>query len=211
MSQIKNLIFDLGGVLLNIDFRKTYEAFEKIGCNDVDGIMKKAFSAGFYIDFEKGLIDADDFTQKMLEICNFCTDAAGFTACWNALLLDFPPKRIEILKKLGTKYRLFLLSNTNLIHYRQYNRQFAEQFNEPSLDSMFETAYFSHEMGLRKPDIAIYNAVIKQSNLIAEETLFVDDMEENHANAKKAGLETCLIVQNSNFYENEHFKKLISW
>ncbi|MBX9850464.1 MAG: HAD-IA family hydrolase, partial [Cytophagaceae bacterium] len=112
---------------------------------------------------------------------------------WNALLLDMPLERIQLVQKLGKKYRTFLLSNTNDIHIQKVNQILFEASGMKKLDELFETAYYSYKINLGKPDVAIYEYVLKDKNLRPEETVFIDDNKDNIEGAKKAGLHVILV------------------
>ena len=109
---------------------------------------------------------------------------------WNALLLDFPPERINWLKEIKNRYNIYLLSNTNEIHYNSFTKTFKEQINDGSFDDLFIKAYYSHKIGLRKPSKEIFETILKEQDLDAAETVFIDDSEANIQAAKSVGLQT---------------------
>ena len=111
-------------------------------------------------------------------------------AAWNAMLLDIPQERIDLLLELGKKYRLFLLSNTNAIHMKRFNEIVAHSFTIPSLDALFEQSYYSHLIGKRKPDAVIFEEIVAMNGLRKEETLFIDDSIQHIESADKVGLKT---------------------
>lgn len=184
---IKNIVFDFGGVIINIDFNRAFEAFSHVGCSDVKEAWKKAWTSGLLTRFEKGDMAPDAFRKEMAVICGNEMDAATFDAAWNAMLLDIPESRVRLIERLKKRYRVFLLSNTNQIHYDNYS-SLAEPYGYPVIDDLFHGAWFSFRMGLVKPDVAIYQALLEKEQLIPAETLFVDDLAENVAGAEKAGM-----------------------
>lgn len=187
MQHIKNIIFDLGGVILNIDFKKTEEAFKQLGLDNFSNHISQFHITDFFRQYETGQIDDDEFVKGIAGLMENPVESQQIIKAWNALLLDFPPERIELLKRLKKKYRLFLLSNTNSIHLKEFNQRL---FNEYGvyLEDLFEKAYYSHTAKLRKPEAAIYEMVLNENNLIPEETLFVDDTAANFPEAEKLGI-----------------------
>lgn len=187
MKKIKNIIFDLGGVILNIDIRKTELALEQLGVGNFSNHTSQQAATTFFKEYETGKIDDDSFIRSIRSLTTDTSTEAQIVEAWNALILDFPPERIEILKNLKQKYRLFLLSNTNSIHYRQFQQQLFDQTGD-YLESYFEKTYYSHTINLRKPDLASFQYVINENNLDPAETVFVDDTEINITCARELGL-----------------------
>jgi glucose-1-phosphatase len=187
MEKIKNIIFDLGGVILNIDMKKTELALQQLGINGFHNLFSPSTAFPFFREYEAGKINNAEFIRSIQSLISKSTGEQEVINAWNALLLDFPPERIELLKKLRKKYRLFLLSNTNAIHHQQFQEQLYQQTGN-YLEDFFEKAYYSHAIGLCKPDVACYQYVISENNLDPAETLFVDDSEANIKGAIEAGL-----------------------
>jgi len=187
MQNIKNLIFDLGGVIMNIDFKKTEEAFRLLGLENFSNHINQFHITDFFRQYEIGLISDDEFVEGISKLMDKPADADKIIAAWNALLLDFPPERIDLLKKLKTKYRTFLLSNTNSLHFKEFNQRL---FNEQGvyLEDIFEKTYYSHTANLRKPDAAIFQLVLNENDLNPTETLFIDDTALNFPEAEKLGI-----------------------
>jgi glucose-1-phosphatase len=190
----KNIIFDLGGVILNIDFNKTSEAFTALGVQDFDQYFTQYHSNPLFKQLETGAVIGNSFYDTVRTAAAITADNTTIDMAWNAMLLDFPVERIERLKELSKKYRLFLFSNTNAIHHAAFIHQFYTQFDF-NFDTLFEKAYYSHLIGYRKPDIEAFEYVIKQSNVEAEETVFIDDTLPNIESAAKAGLQTIYITK----------------
>ena len=190
---LKNIIFDLGGVILNIDFQKTVEAFRKLGIADIDKMYSGYAQYDFFDAFDKGLISPLQFRDKVRTYIPKSVTNEEIDEAWNKMLLDFPAERINLLLNLKKTYRTFLLSNTNAIHYPVYNKQLHETFGIDSLSDLFEKAYYSFQVGLRKPDIEIFELVLKENNLVPEETLFIDDAPQNIKIAKYIGIKAVLL------------------
>lgn len=185
---IKNIIFDLGGVILNIDYHLTIDAFKKLGLENFDGVFTQAKQTGIFDQLDKGLITPDEFRQGVKKLSPKQLTDQQIDDAWNAMLLDFPVHRLELLEKIHSQYRTFLLSNTNQIHIEVYNQILNKTFGVRDLSHFFEKEYYSNEVHMRKPDAEIFELILKQNGLKAEETLFIDDSEQHIVGAKKLGL-----------------------
>jgi glucose-1-phosphatase len=194
LAGIKNIIFDLGAVIINIDFQYTFEAFAKLCNTDILTLIKQFRNLRIFERYEVGEFDDEQFRNFIRKELNPELSDASIDKAWNALLLDIPLKRIELLKKLSKSFRLFLLSNTNNIHIVEVNKILHETFRLNNLDLLFEKVYYSYDIRLAKPDVKIYEHVLQENNLIAAETLFIDDNLDNIKGAEKAGLRTLHIV-----------------
>lgn len=206
MQNIKNIIFDLGGVILNIDFKKTEEAFRQLGLKDFSTHINQFHNSGFFLLYETGMIDDDEFVYSIKSLIKNPVESRQVIEAWNALLLDFPPERIKLLKRLREKFRLFLLSNTNAIHLKEFNQRLYDEYGG-YLEDLFEKTYYSHAVKLRKPAEAIYKMVLSENNLIAGETLFVDDTASNFPEAEKLGIKTYHIKPGASITDIELFKQ----
>jgi putative hydrolase of the HAD superfamily len=179
---IKNIIFDFGDIFINLDKPATYRELAKLG---VTKITEEMISV--YYQYEKGLMTTANFINFYHD--KFGIEKADLVNAWNAILLDFPKNRLDFLKEVSAskKYKLFLLSNTNDLHIEWVQNSLGEVFyNE--FKNCFEQFYLSHEINFRKPDAGIYEFVLNENNLIANETLFVDDLKENTDAANKLGI-----------------------
>jgi epoxide hydrolase-like predicted phosphatase len=187
---IKNVIFDLGGVLVNINYQHTSKAFKELGVLNIDEIFTQKKQTSLFDDYERGFITPADFRNGLRKNYGINLNDEQIDYAWNAMILDFPAKRAETLKSLTKNYRTFLLSNTNEGHLKFFFNQIAQEQNIDNFSSLFETAYYSCRMGLRKPDVQIFQKVLDLSNLNPSETLFIEDLPQNIEGAKKAGLFT---------------------
>jgi len=179
---IKNIIFDFGDIFINLDKQATYKAMAELGVTEISEEMISVYHA-----YEKGNISTDEFIGFYHQKCDINT--VDLIRAWNAILLDFPKRRLAFLKALSAskKYRLFLLSNTNELHISHIQNNWGmDVYTE--FKSCFEQFYLSHEINFRKPDATIYEFVLTENNLVAEQTLFVDDLKENTEAAKEVGL-----------------------
>ena len=188
--QIKNIIFDLGGVLLNIDFKLTSNAFKNLGVNHFDEMFTQHFSNPLFELLETGKIDETTFYEAFRKEAGLPLSNEQIQAAWNALLLDFPPERIKWLEKIASQYRIFLFSNTNQIHYDCFKLNFSNAFDGKNFDDFFEKAYYSQFLGLRKPYPESFLAILEEQGILPSETLFIDDTYKNIEAANQLGFQT---------------------
>ena len=141
--------------------------------------------ADFFKEYECGLIDDAGFVAAIKDRFQQNVTDGQVIAAWNALLLDFPPSRIEFLKSISSKYRLFLFSNTNALHREAFNIIYQNTFKNGHLDELFEKAYYSHILKMRKPEPSSYQFIIDENELLPAETLFIDDALVNIEGAQK--------------------------
>ena len=190
LKGIRHIIFDLGGVILNIDYKLSAEAFKKLGANDFDELYSQAKQSELFDRLETGRISLNDFRNEVRRIFEATWSDTEIDSAWNAMLLDLPPTRIELLQELKKRYKIYLLSNTNQIHYDQYGRMLRERLGLNDLSEVFDKAYYSHEVGMRKPDAEVFEFVLNANAAEANETLFIDDSIQHIEGAKRIGLET---------------------
>ncbi len=188
MLNIQNIIFDLGGVLLNISYQRTINAFKDLGITNFDNLFTQAKQSNLFNRLETGTIAPSEFREQLRQISGMSLNDQQIDHAWNAMLLDLPLNRINLLEKVRKNYRTFLLSNTNAIHYPVYNAYMEEEFGFPDLAHLFEKEYLSYRTGMRKPDVGIFDLVIKENRLKPHETLFIDDSQQHVYGARKAGL-----------------------
>jgi FMN phosphatase YigB (HAD superfamily) len=188
MRGIKNIIFDLGGVIINLDNQRTTDAFVALGLKNIREYFGHGHAASFFKDYEVGRITDQQFIDAIRSAGGLNASDQAIVDGWNALLLDFPPERIELLKQLGKNYRLFLFSNTNALHLAALRAIYTRTFRSGSLEDYFEKTYYSHLLGMRKPDRASYEYILQENGLQGPETLFVDDAIINVEGAEQAGL-----------------------
>ena len=194
MQQIKNIIFDLGGVLLNIDYNKTSKAFQQLGFENFDELFSQLKANELFEDLETGKISEDAFYKEVQKFATQEVDQKDIFIAWNAMLLDFRKSSLDFLVSIKDKYRLFLLSNTNIIHLTEFKKILQKETGKASLDGYFIKSYYSHEINLRKPYKDIYEFILKDGNMKAEETLFIDDTSSNIEAAKELGIKTHLLL-----------------
>jgi putative hydrolase of the HAD superfamily len=190
--RILNIIFDLGGVIVDLDMARTFNSFIRFFGEEAFELEDGYLKSRVLRQYETGAIDSETFLRKLLLLAKNGESREDIVDAWNAMLVRIPGKRVKMLEQLGKSYRIFILSNTNELH-EQYFEKMVPGYD--LLSDMFEKAYYSHRIGYRKPDSAAFVAVLKGSGLKAEETLFVDDLPDNIATAKKLNLQTLHIEQ----------------
>jgi FMN phosphatase YigB (HAD superfamily) len=199
MSQIKNIIFDLGGVIINLEINKTISEFNKISNTPFESIYTQLQQNPIFDLFDKGLVTETDFFNELKLLIKSKAANEDLIFAWNAMLLDFPISRLITLNKLKSKYRLFLLSNTNETHITAFETMLYKDHGYENLQPFFEKVYYSCRMKMRKPDLEIFEQVLKENNLTASETLFIDDTIHHVNGAQKAGINALLLAKNKEF------------
>jgi glucose-1-phosphatase len=190
---VRNIIFDLGGVLLNLDFNRTFQAFEAFGIPDFGRFFQQSFSNPLFAALETGACSPEEFYEGFRKETGKELTNDQIADAWNAMLLDFRNDSMAYLDSLKGQYRLFLLSNTNQIHLEAFRDIHYRQYGHHGFDNHFEKAWYSHELGLRKPNVECFAEVLDRHGLIAGETLFVDDTAINTEGADKLGIGTLLL------------------
>lgn len=188
--KIEAVILDLGGVLLDVDYHASSRAFTALGVHDFDQLFSQYASSDLFEQLETGRIAPADFYQELAPHCAPGTTVADMEAAWNAMLGSFRPDSISFLEELGQRVPLYLLSNTNQIHWEAFMQSYQQQFNHVGLDHYFVEAWYSHQIGMRKPYPATYQMLLSRAGLNPSRTLFIDDSHNNIDGAKAAGLQT---------------------
>ena len=189
-AKIKNIIFDLGGVILDLDESITYKELGKMGINTSELAHSKDLME-ILSKFDTGIYTAPTFRKKMKALIGQekMTDQK-FDSIWDAMLLDIPRERIEAIEKVKKHYKIFLMSNSNVIHYDLYVRDLQLRFGYNEFDELFNKSYFSFAEHLEKPDPRFFELILDHEGLLPEETLFIDDTEANIKVAQSLGINT---------------------
>lgn len=189
-NTIKNIVFDLGNVIINIDFDLTYKAFSELSDKSLGEVYQIFEKLDLWDKYEKGLLSNSEFIFTIKNALEIKKSDDLIIEAWNALLLDIPKRRIDKMKELANRYRLFILSNTSYIHIIEVNKILNKSRGIDDLKNLVEKVYYSYEIGMRKPNSDIYDYVLGDANLKAEETLFLDDNLDNIIGAKNIGIHT---------------------
>jgi len=187
-KDFQNIIFDLGGVVLNLDYSRTISAFQKLGINNFEASYSQLVQTGLFDEYERGEITSQDFRNGIRKVFDVDLDDNQVDTAWNAMLLDLPFERLELLRKLGERKRIVLLSNTNEIHIHQFNRALHLQHGLKNLSGHFQKLYYSFELGMRKPEERIFQHVLNEQGFDPTKTLFIDDSPQHIEGARKVGL-----------------------
>jgi putative hydrolase of the HAD superfamily len=187
LKGIRNIIFDLGGVLLNIDPKKTIEAFGHLGMDQLIGDKGLTYDHDIFYRMEQGKITPDEFRNGVRQLLYKPVTSEEIDSAWTAMLLDFPKVRVELLKQLRADFRIYLFSNTNAIHVAKYHANFRNQHGF-EVSTLFERNFYSNEIGYRKPSLESFQEIIRLSGIQPEESLFIDDSLPNIEGARATGL-----------------------
>ena len=202
VTPVKNIIFDLGGVLINLNYQLTRRAFEDLGVQDFDAFYTQHKANPLFENLEVGAIEPEAFYEALREATGLTLSNDQLETAWNAMLLDFPIERLLWLDQIKNKYNIYLFSNTNAIHYKAFTSIYAQTAPLIGLNTdfnhFFKTAYYSHTLGQRKPELAAFEAVIQDAKLDPAQTLFIDDTISNIEGAQKAGLRTIFLSEGLN-------------
>jgi glucose-1-phosphatase len=201
-ENVEFLIFDLGNVIIDIDYDFSINELKRLLPVEKHNLTENFFTSNFHKDFEKGLISSEQFRNEIRNLYGENWDDEQIDHIWNSLLREIPQERIDLIKFLRKNYRTAVLSNTNQIHVEKFDEILQQNTSEKSLFELFDLVFLSHEMGLAKPDVAIYETVLKKISISPDKVLFFDDLAANLEGAKKTGIQT---------YQISHQKGLVEF
>ena len=191
---LKNILFDMGNVLFSIDYKKTEDAFAALGYDKFSDMYSQFTADALFEKLETGKITAGEFYKKMISSHTGLVNETQITEAWNSMLLHWRLESLVFLKTLAKKYNLYLLSNTNEIHLTAVNNLLKQATGKESIDDLFTKAYYSHKINLRKPNADIFEFIAKDAGIDPQETLFIDDLENNISAAAALGFKTHLLL-----------------
>ena len=186
-KKIRNIVFDLGGVLVDLDFKAAINGLQQAGFTNVKEQLLAFDRNGIFQKFELGEITTDEFRTAIRENSTVTLTDEEVDNLWNLMLLEIPREKLELILELRGKYMVYLLSNTNSIHW-DYVCKNAFNYRGFRVEDYFEETFLSYEMHLAKPNKAIFEKVLNDANLVAKETLFIDDSEANCKAAQEVGI-----------------------
>jgi putative hydrolase of the HAD superfamily len=186
---IKNIIFDLGNVIINIDPDLTIKQFRDLGISDFDAMYTLMKQSDIFDKLDTGKMSLPEFRDAIRHHAGLSLTDRQIDDAWCAMLMDFPEENIALLRKLRTKYKLYLLSNTNQLHIDYYLEKLCRETGSALLSELFEHTYYSHEIGYRKPNREAFEYVLQNAHLKPAETLFIDDLEHNVIGARSTGIQ----------------------
>lgn len=187
-SEFKNIIFDFGGVILNLDYQRTIVAFQELGITDFEKSYSQLNQSDLFDQFERGEISPNQFRIGLRTAFSAPVSDGQLDEAWNAMLLDLPVERLRVLEKLHSEKRISMLSNTNEIHVEAFESAMNKTHGIQNLSGFFDHVYYSCRVGMRKPEERIFEYVIKEQNYNPSETLFIDDSPQHIEGAKRVGL-----------------------
>ena len=196
MQGIKNIIFDLGGVIINLDTQKTITEFNRLAGKQFEKIYSQASQTELFNQLDKGLISEFDFFEKLKQELQFKGHAAELIHAWNAMLLDVPEERLDLLVEMKHNYNTYLLSNTCETHIEAFEKNLYNIHGVKNFNDYFDKVYYSCRVGMRKPDHEIFELVLNENNLKPEETLFIDDSQHHVKAAGGCGMNAFLLQKN---------------
>lgn len=196
-NAITTLIFDFGGVIINLDLPECIKNLKKLGAENIETYLSNYGQKDFFLKFEKGEIGIPEFRNEIRKLSNEHVTDNDIDNAWCSFLCDIPVHRLELLEELRKKFKLLLLSNSNPLHIEVSTKN-ALHGTGISIRDYFDACYFSYEMGLAKPDPAIYKALLTDADVTAEECLFLDDGPKNIEIAQTLGIQTHLVTQGEN-------------
>ena len=196
MKGIQNVIFDLGGVIINLDVNRTISAFNKISQIPFESIYTQAKQDEIFSLLDKGKISTSDFLNEIKRQTRYQGSAQDLLLAWNAMLLDVPEERLDALVEMKHNYNTFLLSNTCEPHIEAFELELENEHGIKNFDDYFDKVYYSCRIGMRKPDKEIFEFVLNQNNLKPEETIFIDDSPQHVKGAGECGINAFLLQKN---------------
>lgn len=197
---IKNIIFDLGGVIVELDKQSCIDSFKSIGFNDFGRIINEYVQDGFFLDYEKGKIDSDEFREQIRKDISGNVSNEQIDKAMASFLPGIPKERLDAIYYYKSHYRVFLLSNTNPIAIDIVKPMF--EISGRKMEDYFEKMFLSYEMKLAKPDAEIFRKILSETGISPDETLFVDDSPANLISAENLGIKTAFITQQNNLTDD---------
>lgn len=184
MLKYKAIIFDLGGVIVNLDQDRTIRSFKRLNI-DLDEVNEKL---PVFKQYEVGQVNTETFIQTIKAELKGSASDIEIANAWNNMILDVPADRIAILKELRKHYKLFILSNTNELHIQEFIKLFEVNHPNEKWENLFDKIYYSHKIGLRKPNKEAWQLILNENNLLAQETIFIDDTIMHYKAAEAIGI-----------------------
>ena len=193
MATIQHIIFDLGGIFLNLNYTQTANAFRQLGVANFDELFTQHHANPLFAKLETGAIAEEEFYQQIRAITSLPLTDTQIAEAWNAMLLDMPMERIVWLQQVAQQYPIYLFSNTNPIHYQQLMQICRRDLGEIDFNGLFRFAGYSHQLGYRKPNAESFRLLLNQLAINPAHTLFIDDTPGNIQGAQELGLHTLFL------------------
>jgi putative hydrolase of the HAD superfamily len=189
MKEIKAVLFDLGGVIIDVEYQKTIDAFTVLGVKNASDLYNQFDQSKLFDAFETGEVSSDYFIDQLYALVNNSINRQQIIDAWNAMIGGFPIEKLDLIQKISSKVPCYMLSNTNEIHLKKAMNAL-KKTPYPDLELLFKQCYFSHLIGKRKPEVDTFSWVVDQMKIKANQMLFIDDSPQHIEGANKAGLQT---------------------
>ncbi len=193
LQGVDAIIFDFGNVLIDLDYPKVIRKFSEVAKKNTQEIEEMVVTAPVLQQFERGMISPDQFRSEINKLLGTSMGERQFESIWNSMLKSISKERMDKVLKIGERFDTYILSNTNIIHEIAYEEMIFEETGKYSLRDFVKEVYYSHEIGLRKPNLNCYEHVIEDIDNYASRMLFLDDRLDNVEAAKKAGMKAVQI------------------
>lgn len=193
LSELETIIFDLGEVIVDLDPQAVIMEFSYLTDGKGKDLKELMVGSPYLFEYETGQIDDHTFIAAINELFESQITYEQFYHAWNLMIKDIPKKRLDLIKELQKTHQVLILSNTNAMHEQKFEQMMLDVMNSTMRD-LVETAYYSHDIGLRKPNANIYEFVIADKSLNPEKSLFLDDKLENIVGAKGVGLKAVQVA-----------------
>lgn len=193
MREIKNIIFDLGGVIIPLDQGATIEAFNQLSYMPFEELYNSKSNTELFNDLDKGHITPEFFFSELRKYLRYDGPEEALLAAWNAMLLDVPDKRLDVLVEMKQNYTTFLLSNTCEPHITAFEQDLYIKHGVRNFNDYFDKVYYSCRINMRKPDPEIFEFVLRENDLVAAETVFIDDSVQHVKAAGQVGINSYLL------------------
>ena len=193
-KDINTIIFDLGGVLINLDLSQCIQNFKQLGLENFEQYLSNFRQSGFFMQLEKGQISDETFRNEVRKLTPNTLSDSQIDEAWCSFLLDIPAEKLEMLLKLRKKFRVVVLSNTNIIHFPNSEKTIFTERGK-NMSDYFDKCYLSYEMKMAKPDTEIFECLLASEHVAASHCLLLDDGLKNIEQAQKMGFQTYLVKE----------------
>lgn len=194
------ILFDIGNVLIDIDYNRAIVRFQEMAKIDFRSIVSYHTQISLFNDFEKGKISSNDFVAELKKFLHDDVSDQQIIDAWNLILLRYPKEKIELLQRLKNDFRIYALSNINELHITEIDKNVQQLYGINAFRDLFHHAFYSNEVGFRKPEEELYAIVLEQLKIAPKNILFIDDKEENLVPAKVLGIATVHLKQPEDLY-----------
>ena len=205
MNEIKAVLFDLGGVIINVDYQKTIDAFTDLGVKNASDLYNQFDQSRLFDSFETGEVSSDHFIDQLSALVDHSIHREQIVEAWNAMIGEYPLEKLNLIQEISSKVPCYMLSNTNEIHLKKALNAL-QKTPYSNLEILFKKCYFSHLIGKRKPEVDTFRWVASQLGLQTKNILFIDDSPQHTEGAQKSGMQTVFYLS---IQDIERIKELV--